>query len=201
MAVTNKQQSLSSQYKNLFIRTKNLIISPKNEWKVIFSEKSDINNILANYVLPYIGALSLITFISYMASHQNYPYESALKHALSQFSSFFFGLYISYFITLNIIPKFTLQTNTQNIKLLAYKIIAYCSTILYLIKIVVALIPQIYYLMILGGYVIYLVWLATKDMGQFETRDLRVVFTVIVSTLLLFVPYFISVLFMKFIGI
>ncbi len=201
MEATNKQESLSTKYKNLFIRTRNLIVSPKTEWEEIHKEKSDINYILAGHVLPYIGALSLITFVSYIASHHNYPFESALKLALSQFASFFFGLHIAYFITLNIIPKFTIKTNTKDLKQLAFKITAYCSTVLYLIKIVIALVPQIYYLQVVGIYVVYLAYLGTKNMGTFESRDMRIVFTVIVSTLLLFVPYFISVVFMKFIGI
>ncbi|WP_430937160.1 Yip1 family protein [Saccharicrinis sp. 156] len=197
MEATKKQESLTEKYKSLFVRTKNLIVSPKQEWKAIHNETSDINIILSNYVLPYMAVLSLITFVSYIGSHQGYPFETALKRALSQFASFFFGLYISYFIVLKIIPKFTVRTYHKNLKLLAFKIAAYNSIILYLIVIATALIPQIYFLQIIGIYTAYLVWIATHGIGKFESHDLRVVFTVIVSLLLMFVPYFISVIFIE----
>ncbi|GAF04153.1 Yip1 family protein [Saccharicrinis fermentans] len=200
MEATKKQESLGEKYKKLLVRTKNLLIAPKQEWDSIHKEKSDINNILSDYVLPYLATLSLITFISYIASHQGYPFETALKKALSQFASFFFGLYISHFIILKIIPKFTLNTFSNNLKLLSFKISAYNSIILYLIVIITSLIPQIYFLQFIGIYTIYLVWLATKGMGEFESRDLRVVFTIIVSLLLMFVPYFISIIFIEIVG-
>lgn len=70
MEATKKQESLGEKYKKLLVRTKNLLIAPKQEWDSIHKEKSDINNILSDYVLPYLATLSLITFISYIASHQ-----------------------------------------------------------------------------------------------------------------------------------
>ncbi len=190
MKTNNIPESMSLKYRNLFIRTKNLIVSPKEEWEIIYEEKSDMNLILANYILPYIGALSLVSFVSYIAARSGYPFEPALKHAIVLFASFFIGLYVTYFITLKIIPKFTLKTYGNDIKILAYKITAYSSIILYLVKITTALIPQIYFLQILGLYIGYIVWQGSNEVGKFESTDLRIVFTVIVSVLILFVPYF-----------
>lgn len=197
MQTTNKQENLTSRYRNIFTRSKNLIALPKQEWISIYREKTDINSILSSYNLPYIAILSLVTFISFLATHQDLPFETALKHAISQFSSFFFGLYICYFMTIKIIPQFIQKTNNQNIKLLAFKLTAYSSILLYLVKITTALIPQIYYLQIIGIYVGYIVWTGTKGIGKFETKDLRVVFTIIVTSLLIFIPYIISYLFIR----
>ena len=201
MEKTSKQESISEKYKHLFVRSRNLIISPKKEWELIINEKTDNNNILGGYVLPYIGVLSLITFISYLASHHNLPYESALKRALSEFTSFFFGLYIAFYITLNILPKFALKISAKDVKNIAFKLTAYSSIAIYIVKIASALIPQIYFLQFMAIYCAYLVWIGTGYLGQFESRDLRIVLTVIVSTLLLFIPYFISILFIQFVGI
>ncbi len=200
MKTNNIPESMRSKYRNLFIRTKNLIISPKEEWETIYKEKSDMNGILANYILPYLGAMALLSFVSYMAVHIGYPFEAALKNSILLFTSFFFGLYITYFITLNIIPKFTLKTYGNDVKILAYKITAYSSIILYLVKITTDLIPQIYFLQILGLYLGYMVWLGSNEIGKFESTDIRVVFTIIVSVLLLFVPYFLFRIFSGFIA-
>ncbi|SMO78390.1 hypothetical protein SAMN06265379_107159 [Saccharicrinis carchari] len=201
MSANNIPESMSAKYRDLFVRTKNLIVTPKQEWQAIFNEKSDANMILANYVLPYIGALSLLSFVSHLASHSSYPFESALKQAVLLFTSFFLGLYVTYFITIKLIPKFTVKTYASDIKILAYKLTAYSSLILYLVKISTALIPQIYFLHILGLYVAYLVWLGSGKLGEFESIDLRIVFSIIVSVLLLFVPYFLLRIFVNFIHI
>lgn len=200
MKTSQKQESMGEKYKLLFSRTKNLIVSPKSEWSTIHTEKSDLNSILSEYALPYIGVLTLITFVSYITSHQGYAFSSALKFALSEFTSLFGGLYITYFITLNILPKFTLTVNSSDLKNVAFKICAYGSIILYLVKILIELIPQVVYLQIIALYTAYIVWLGTKEIGEFESKDLRVVFTIIVSVLLLFIPYFISKLFIQFVG-
>lgn len=199
MKQNNIPESMRSRYRNLFIRTKNLIISPKEEWEVIYSEKSDMNSILANYVLPYIGALSLLSFVSHIAVHNGYRLEAALKGAILLFTSFFLGIYITYFITFKILPKFTLKTYSNDLRILAYKLTAYSSIILYLVKITTDLIPQIYFLQIFGLYLGYMVWLGSGEMGKFESTDLRVVFTIIVSVLLLFVPYFLFRIFSEII--
>ncbi|TLX75174.1 DUF1282 domain-containing protein [Labilibacter sediminis] len=201
MQTINKEESLAGKYKNIFIRSKNLIVSPKQEWLLIYQEKSDLNSILSSYNLPYIGALAFISFLSILTAHQGHSFELALKHGISQFSSFFFGLFICYFITYKIIPQFVLKPNGKNIKLLAFKLTAYSSIFLYLVKISTYLIPQIYYLQAIGIYVAYLVWKGTKNIGEFESKDLRVVFTIIVTTLLLFIPYVISYFLMRFTGI
>ncbi|WP_075590492.1 Yip1 family protein [Labilibacter marinus] len=204
MSTSQKQESMAEKYKLLFSRTRNLIVSPKSEWSSIHAEKSDLNSILGNYILPYIGVLTLLTFVGYITSHQGYDqgydFAPALKYALADFTALFGGLYITYFITLNILPKFTVKINASDLKSLSFKICAYSSIVLYLVKMVVTLVPQASYLLALTIYTGYIVWLGTKEIGEFESKDLRVVFTIIVSALLLFIPYFISNLFIRFVG-
>lgn len=198
MQTTNKQESLLGRYKNIFTRCKNLLASPKQEWIFIYGEKTDRNTILGSFNLPFIAIISLVTFIGFLTNHQDLSFEIALKHALSQFSAFFFGLFICYFITLKIMPQFVQKTNDKNINILVFKLIAYSSTLLYLVEISTALIPQIYYLQIITIYVAYVVWTGTEGIGKFETKDLRIVFTVIVTILLIFIPYMIAYFFIQF---
>lgn len=197
MQTKKKPESLAYRYKKLFSRTKNMILSPKQEWINIFKEKSDYNSILSNFVLPYIGIITLITFISSLTTLHVVDYTLALKSALSKFCSLFLGLLGSYYITTSIIPKFVQKPLDKNVKLLAIKIIAYSSIIIYLANIAISLMPQLYFLQIVTLYIGYLIWLGAKHLGQYENKDLRIVFTIVVTLLLLLLPYMISIVFIQ----
>ncbi len=201
MNSNNSNTNILSNYKHLFQRSKNLLISPIKEWKVIFDEKLDFNKIISDFTLPYIAVITLIVFLGSLSTHQTIDFTLALKTAVAKFSALFIGLLLSYFITLKTIPGFIQKPKSNNIKLIAIKITAYSSIILYLIQITIALIPQLYFLIGISLYTGYLVWLATDFIGEFETKDLRIVFTIIVSLLLLLIPYLISIIFIQFSGI
>jgi len=198
MQKANANNSLLNRYKSIFIRSRNLIISPKKEWSKIFKENDDFNKIISEFTLPYLAIITVISFISSLTNIQEPDFQSALKKGLSEFASLFFGLLLIYYIVVNIIPKFYKNTKSTNYKQLAIKITAYSYVALYILQILSLLIPQVIFLQILSVYAAYLIWIATKEIGDFESKDLRVVFTIIVSLLLLFVPFFISRIILQF---
>ncbi len=197
MRKTSHNDSLRSRYKNLFRRSKNLLITPKKEWESIFQEKGDFNKILTEFSLPFITIITIISFISALTTIQKPDFTIAIKSGLSEFTCYFIGLLVVYFITYKTIPGFF--KSVQDSKLTAIKLTAYSSLVIYLIKILVLLIPQVYLLWIIACYTIFLVWTALPNAGKFENKDQRIVFTIILSLLLLSVPYLISVIFTKFV--
>ncbi len=199
---TGNKESLRTKYKSLFIRTKNLVITPKKEWNNIYEENSDINSILSGYILPYIGVLALVSFISHLNLHSDSDkYITALKQALAMFSALFFGLYITYYITKQIMPKFTVNSNEKDLNIYAFKLIAYSSVILYLIQLIVAFIPELFFFQALSLYTGYIVWKGSEYIGRFESNEQRITFSAIVGILLLFVPYFLFKLIVEFSGL
>jgi hypothetical protein len=201
MHISNKSESLANRYKNIILRTKNLILFPKKEWEIIFNEKGDFNKVISEFSLPYIGIITLISFISSLMSHHQLDFSLALRTAVAQFASFFLGLLICYFIAVKTIPQFVKKVASKDVKLLAIQLSAYSSIIIYLIKITISLIPQLYFIQITALFTGYLVWLGSKQLGDYENNDLRIVLTIIVSLLLLLLPYMISVIIIRFSGI
>ncbi|MCW3789058.1 Yip1 family protein [Plebeiibacterium sediminum] len=197
----NQPQSLITRYKNIFIRTKNLIISPQNEWETIHNEKSDFNKILSEFALPYLAVITLISFINSIMAHQDPDFTFALKNAIGQFTAFFLTLFISYYILIKIIPQFAKTPKTAQVKDIAIKTVAYSMVVIFILRITTLLIPQIYFLQIAGLYTAFLVWHSTKHIGEFENKDFRIVLTIIISLLILFLPYLLWVMFIRFSGI
>ena len=202
MTSKKNQESLINRYKNIFIRSKNLLIAPQKEWVVIFSEKSELNKILSEFALPYVAIITLISFINSFTAHQNPDFTFALKNAIGQFTSYFGALMAIYYILVNSIPRFTQVPQKTNIKIAAAKITAYSMIVVFIIEIIVLLIPQFYLFQIggLGLYTGYIVWIGIKHLGEFETKDLKIVLTIIITLLILLLPYMISKAFAQLSG-
>ncbi len=197
MKSTTQQQSLISKYKNIFVRTKKIIVSPQKEWDSIFAEKTDFNQVLSDFLLPYLAIITFITFINSITGHQNTDFAFAIKNALGQFTSYFLALFIIYYLLIQIIPQFAKTEKTDSLKNIAIKTTAYSMVIVFILKILTLLIPQIYFLQIANLYTGYLVWHSTKFIGKFENKDFRIVLTIIITLLILFLPYLLSVIFFR----
>ncbi len=191
-----RNESLITRYKNIFIRAKNLIITPKKEWDSILKEKSDLNSILTSFTLPYLTIITVISFISKLFNLQKPDFTIALKSGILEFTSFFIGLLIIYYVIIKTIPNFF--NNLKDPKSTAIKLTAYSSIVTYIIQIIVLLIPQVFVLWGISLYTFYIVWTALPQVGEMQNKDQRVVFTIILSLLVLFIPYLISVIFLRF---
>jgi len=180
----NKQSiSFGHMYRNLFNRIKDLLVKPAKAWEIILSERSSINDVLMTFSLPLIGAYSLAIFLGYLFGHQELDFTSALKFAVFIFSACFFGLYMSYFILLKLIPVESMKSDKE----LAFKMIAYSSLPIYLLGIVTALIPQTFFFFFLVIYAAYIIWEGLKVLQvDVEKRGWQ---TVVVSIMVLLMPY------------
>ncbi len=201
MKSNTQQQSLISKYKNIFSRTKQLIISPDKEWKTIFEERTDFNLILSDFLLPYLAIITLITFINAITGHQNTDFTFALKNAIGQFTSYFIAFFFIYYLLIQIIPQFAKAKKNDLLKIMAAKTTAYSMVIVFILKILTLLIPQVFFLQIANIYTGYLVWHSTKYIGEFENKDFKIVLTIIITLLILFLPYLLSLIFFRLTGL
>ncbi len=188
---TNKELTLGAMYKHLVIRLRQLITRPKETWKIVFEEKKTINEILSQYSLPLIGISTLAVFIGYLLSHQDIDFQSALKESIFTFASFFFSLYVIYFILNKVMPGHIQDINKENI----FKIVALPYAIIYLTGAVIALIPETIVIgHIINLYIVYLIWIAI-DILYSNSKDTKVMMTAFISFLILIVPNLILRLF------
>ncbi|WP_430816281.1 YIP1 family protein [Carboxylicivirga sp. RSCT41] len=183
--------SLSVLYKNLIGRLKELIINPRKEWEMIFNERKSINEILAQFNFPLIGLYTSAVFVGYLISHQELDFESALKEAVFTFSSYFFGLYLCYYLLVKLLPVVKIDLE----KAAVFQLVAYSSGVMYLTGSVAALVPEtIVIASIINLYVIYLVWVSVSVLIN-TAKEQRIWMTFIAGVLILFLPTLIHRLF------
>jgi len=184
----NKEaQTLRVLYKNLFSRLKDLILNPGKAWTSILTEQVQVNDVLAQFSLPLIGAYTAATFIGYLFFHQGLSFDLALRDALFAFSSCFFGLYLAWFLLIKLLPALQLNASKENI----FKLVAYPSLVIYLIGTINNLVPQTYFFGFLHLYAGYIIW---EGLGLLipDNKDSRILLTIVITIAILVLPFVIG---------
>lgn len=184
--------TLKQIYIQLFVRVKNIILSPSTEWKKILNENLDLNQILSIYILPLIGICTLTSFISYLINLQEINFELALKYALITFTSLFGGIYLSYLIIGRILHYFQIIAT----KSIIFSIIAYSSTPLLLITILVSIVPELVLLYLASFYAYYIIWQGIKSFPGMKP-DSALTISIIITFIIHFLPFFVQRLLLK----
>lgn len=190
------QLTLKGLYVQLFVRLKNLIITPSEEWKIIHSENKDINDILSAYSFPLIGLCTLSTFISILINLQEINFVIAIKHALITFIALSGGLYLAYKAIKHMLPTFKASASNT----LTFSLVAYPLTPLLIVTVLVNLFPELILLYLVSFYAWYITWCGTKGL-QGINSDSALTISTIITLLIHFLPFFVQRLLLKLIFI
>ena len=148
---------------NLVDRTKNILLSPKEEWQVIDDEETSVGGLVTGYVVPLaaIGPVaSLIGMEIFGISVPSVgtfrvPIGAALRQGIAQYVMALVGVFVLALIIDKLAPYFRGEENRYQ----ALKVAAYASTPVWVVGIV-GLIPALSILRLLGlFYSLYLLYL------------------------------------------
>jgi Yip1 domain len=141
---------------------KNIILTPKTEWPVIDREPGDVVYIFTNYVAILAAIPAICGFIGTSIVGMSLPtvgtvrmpVASGLLNAIIGYLLAFVIVYVVALIVDALAPTFSGRKNFES----ALKVTAYSYTPSWLVGIFL-LIPALSFLMILGLYGLYLLWL------------------------------------------
>jgi len=188
-----KQESLTQRYQHLFVRSINLIVKPKKEWAAVLHEKNDSNAILSTFVLPYVFLATIITFVKYLVIYSNFEFGEAIKQSLAVFSSLFFTYIIGYQILIRALPGFLNEKISKlSLNRISASLIAYSSLCVFIYHVLILLMPELPILAVILLYSIYLIWIGVSEFDNFKQKDFKVVVTIIISGIVLIMPFFLS---------
>lgn len=164
------------------------MLSTANTWNQIEAEDTDSRQILRNFFLPclFICAVFVVAFsmIYHPSGMIKYGVISGLSFLIAYGGSFFITRYVAFgFLNKNFPERFT--------RLQIDKIVGYSFTILFIIKIIISIVPSLFFLKILNIYTIYLVWDACRAILKLDEEQ-RSNFVLIVTVCILFCPFVIN---------
>lgn len=168
----------------IFTRAKNILIQPATEWEVVKGETSDKNAVLKDYALPLIILVAIASFLGGLIfTRFGLLIGYVVAKAVGDFIVAFLGIYISAIVINELASSFGSKKDTNA----AFKLVIYSFTPVLIALAVYYLIPILFFVLIFGLYLVYLLWMGLGSlMGTPEDKKVGYV---IVSALLIFVIY------------
>lgn len=154
----------------IFVRVKNLIVSPKTEWEQISREENDIRTIALKYLIVLALIPAVCTFIGYSVFGYKIPLmgyvgsslSMAFRQALVSYISSLAGAALAAVVINLLAPSFSSQQNGGR----AFALVVYSYVPMYVAG-VLTIIPSLAPITIIAGlYGLYLLYLGLPVMMQ-----------------------------------
>src|SRR5438093_9883517 len=167
---------------NLISRTKNILLSPKQEWQVIDDEATSVGGLYLGYIVPLAAiepiasSIRMALFGISVPSMGTYPVPigAAVRQGIAQYVMALVGVFVLALIIDELAPYFRGHENRYQ----ALKVAAYSSTAVWVVGIV-GLIPGLTILGLLGLYSLDLLYLGLPALRRVP-QDRAVAYTVVV---------------------
>lgn len=147
------------QAKKILTRVWKLTVSPSIAWDEIAVEFPTERDLHRQYVFPLIMACVLIEFVCstlYASAHSlQVGFLQAVITAVALIGGYFASCAACYWYLNRIYPKQYLREDCT-------KVVSYCFTVVIVLKMMVAIVPSLFFLQILNVFVAYLVWEACR---------------------------------------
>lgn len=167
-----------------------LITQPARAWNMLVKHKDKElpDAFLAQFVYPLIGLVTAAAFLGYLFTHQQFHWEPALKSAIRALVSAFGGFYLAAYLLNELWQGFWKQPKD----LKAWQqFVGYASSVMFALNIILALIPEFFFLRVLVLYTVYVVWEGVGPYWQIEER-IRLKFVMITTGVILLSPVLIG---------
>ncbi|TLY22676.1 MAG: YIP1 family protein [Nitrospirae bacterium] len=175
---------------NLVSRTKNILLSPKQEWQVIDDEATSVGGLYVGYIVPLaaigpvassIGMAVFGISVPVLGTYR-VPIDAAVRQGITQYVLALVGVFVLALIIDELAPYFRGQENRYQ----ALKVAAYSSTAVWIVGIV-GLIPALSILWPLGLYSLYLLSLGLPVLMKVpQDKAMGYTVAVIICAVLLF---------------
>lgn len=148
-------------FKFLYLRVRNLLLMPERAWTIIHAENRPIRDIRGSFFLPLITLAGIAAFLGALLFAHPRPYI---------FDSIFLGvryfvlLLAATYLTAIILNEITNALDLGKDFVKSFKLIGYSLTPFYLCQIVSLLFDDLFFVMLLSIYVLYIFWIGMEKM-------------------------------------
>jgi len=149
-------------------RVKAILLTPQTEWPVIAREPGEVSLLFTRYVAILALIPALAGFIGMFLVGSYVRFMPGLMTAIVSYVMTFVLVYVVALIVNALAPTFDAQKNFPN----ALKLSVYSYTPLWLAGIFL-IVPGLNFLLVLGFYGFYLLWVGLPMMGVPRYRALR----------------------------
>ncbi|MDR3262591.1 MAG: YIP1 family protein [Tannerella sp.] len=171
-------------YKNIFNRLAGLIFKPAETWEKLSREKEDQETFLSRYIYPLIGLIALAAFVGVLFSRKEFDFEIALKSAIKALVSAAGGFFLGVCLMNEILRGIFYRPKDTK---LCCAFVGYASALMFVLNIVLALLPEFFFLRAVVLYTTYIIWEGAVSYMQVEEKE-RLKFSVFASAVIIVTP-------------
>ena len=173
---------------DIYKRLAGLIIKPGETWEELSRQEEKQEMFLSRFIYPVLGIITLSAFLGILFTRKEFDFEVALKITLRTLISvaggFFLGAYLLYEVWKNVFKQ---PKNAELCRLF----VGYSSSLMFVLNIVTALLPEFFFLQILVLYTVYIIWEGSAFFMKVK-EEVRLKFTVIASLIVTITPFVIE---------
>ncbi|MDR2041236.1 MAG: YIP1 family protein [Tannerella sp.] len=171
-------------FNNIFNRLAGLVFKPAVTWNRLSEEEEDKEVFLSRYLYPLIGLITLAAFIGVLFSRKEFSFEIALKSAIKALISNMGG----YFLAVHLMGElwrsvFHRQRDTNR----WYYFVGYASALMFALNILLALMPEFFFLRAAVFYTVYIIWEGATVYMHVQEQE-RLKFSACTSAVMIVTP-------------
>jgi len=173
--------------KELYFRTRNLLLRPAVEFEAIANEEKSIKRINTSVVIPFAGVVGLSELLGMIFTHIRSPLDSFIYVFLSALIVFLI-VFIQTYLSGKLIALLGKNINSKNHKDAGYALVAYSQIPFYLSLAFVKVFPSLLFMIILGIYSIYLFYIGLDILLKIPlARKMQFLILSIIIIIILFI--------------
>ena len=137
-----------------------------------------------NYLYPFLGATTISVFLGTFFHKTGTILEIALKESILIFVSLFCAFFLSSYILNRVNVRFFEQKDNL---LKTQMFVGYISSIAYVIKMIQALLPELFFVNFAMYYILYIIWTGSEHFMDIQSNK-RLYYLIVSSVILYIIP-------------
>ncbi len=177
-------------YKDIIKWVIAIVSQPRRAWDMLSKKEEQGDEFLSRFVYPLIGLVTAAAFLGILFTRKEFDIELALKASIKTLVASFGGFFLGAYLLSEIWQSWFKRE--RNLKL-CQRFVGYSSSVMFALSIILALLPEFFFLRIFVLYTFYIVWEGAEPYMKVE-EPVRMKFTCVATGIILLTPTIIGFL-------
>ncbi len=179
--------------RNIFLRTRTLIIHPQQAWQEITFENGSKRDAISEYLLPMavvVGLSSMVGSLLFADIEDSISIGYVFVNGLISSLIVFLEVFLAGWIITEMTESFDPEVDSNTI----FNLVIYSHAPFFIALAITRLFPQLMFLMITGIYSFFVFWLGTSHLLKID-KDKKIIFLFLSSLIMILLFLLLSVIF------
>jgi len=175
-------------FKEIFSRLIAVIFRPSETWESLRRKEENTETFLSRFVYPLFGLIALSAFLGVLFTRKEFDFQIALKSSIkilvASMGGFFLGTHLLNELWYKVFKY------PRDIKLIQ-RFVGYSSSLMFVLLILLALLPEFIFLWMFILYTFYIVWMGAHPYMKVKEEE-QMKFTILASVIIVGTPFLID---------